>query len=576
MVKNKLLKLLIEIESDEIYKKYLNNIPKEIFLKIISYDPRTVIRNKSVEKIGKYSKLILVLYIKGKLKLEDLPKVREYLEYVYKYKVPIDMRLINGLSDIYEKIKRYIIKEKRDLDDIIGSLNNNEYKILHSGENWYIFQPLTEKSACYIGVNTEWCTTWGKYSLNDKNKSKNNRFFSYDKSGILYILINKNNHEEKYQFHFESKQFMDVDDRRIRTDILLDKNQELKEFFFPSLFDKEVNSTEIDKQVKRLNILSFEDVSLFFKKTNKEIENRLVNYILEKDKDKIQEYFSHKSIDWLDISEEEILFKLRRTTRDMDDLYYYLSSLDRGEIYDNINYEIREDWGQILDNIYRVYFNLNKVKVLENLNVMNFDQFLTYMKKIKIDNSILDSFIDEAVDLTSDVMDEENTIERNRITQYIKFDSYDIIIIPLSMFVSFLLNKEENTNILKLIDEYISFHGLDYMEEQYFNTVYPEYGKSSNLTSVVDSFFDDLFEKFEEENNCKEIKSIFNKILKKYFVDGRHFENENVFIKINDRPFNCQERKVHITFMNLKTNETFIGYVKVENLTNYINNYFLF
>ena len=576
-MKEKLLKILLEIESDEIYKKYFSNIPKDIFLKIISYDPRTVIRNRNIEKIGKYSKLILVLYIKGKLKLEDLPKVREYLEYVYKYNIPIDIRLINSLNDIYEKIKRYIIKEKRDLDDIIGSLSKNEYNILYSGNNWYIFQPLNERAACYIGVNTEWCTTWGKYSLNDSHKSRNSRFSSYNQRGILYILINKNNHEEKYQFHFESNQFADKDDRMINSSVLMNNNQELKKFFFPSLFDKEVNSVEIDKQIKRLKLLSFEDIVLFFKKTNREIENKLVNYVLEKDTDKIQEYFSHKSIDWVDIAEENIHFNLRRTTRIMDNLYDYIISLDkgRGEIYDDINYGIREDWEQILDNIYRVYFDINKVNVLNTLNVMNIDQFLVYMKKIKIDNNILDLFIDEAVDLTSEIMYEENNIEGNRINQYISFDSNDDIIIPIPMFISFLLNKEENTNVLKLIDEYISFQNLDYMEEQYFYTIYPEYGKSSNLTSAVDSFFDDLFEKFEEENNCKEIKSKFNKILKKYFKEN-NFENENVFIRLNDRPFNCEERKVHITFSNLKTNETYSGYVKVENLINYVNNYFLF
>ena len=43
----------------------------------------------------------------------------------------------------------------------------------------------------------------------------------YSKNGPLYIMIKKSNPSEKYQFHFESKQFMDKDDHRIN----------IKEFF---------------------------------------------------------------------------------------------------------------------------------------------------------------------------------------------------------------------------------------------------------------------------------------------------------------------------------------------------------
>ena len=49
--------------------------------------------------------------------------------------------------------------------------------------------------------NTQWCTA----------ADGNNQFNYYNSQGPLYININKADNE-KYQFHFESDQFMDETD----------------------------------------------------------------------------------------------------------------------------------------------------------------------------------------------------------------------------------------------------------------------------------------------------------------------------------------------------------------------------
>ena len=76
--------LLNEASPQEIYKQYYSDIPEPTFIKIVSSDPQSVVNQGIVKRIGKYSKLFLKLFKESKLKLEDLPKGKEYLDHVYK------------------------------------------------------------------------------------------------------------------------------------------------------------------------------------------------------------------------------------------------------------------------------------------------------------------------------------------------------------------------------------------------------------------------------------------------------------------------------------------------------------
>lgn len=183
--------LLNELSGEEIYQKYYSKIPYNEFLEIVSSDPQSVVSNDKIQKMGKYSKLLILLFQKGGLQLEDLDKAKEYLGYVYQHKIPMDLGKIKQLADIYNVVKDYIAKDTKSLEEILKILSKEEFKVLHNGENWYIFQPLTEKASCYLGVNTEWCTTWGPYSLNKKHKDRGNMFSRYSPQGPLFIMIDK-------------------------------------------------------------------------------------------------------------------------------------------------------------------------------------------------------------------------------------------------------------------------------------------------------------------------------------------------------------------------------------------------
>ena len=76
----------------------------------------------------------------------------------------------------------------------------------------------------------------------------------YSKNGPLYIMIKKSNPSEKYQFHFESKQFMDKDDHRINIKEFFNEKNELINYYFPSL-TKKVSDEQLKLELKRIDVL---------------------------------------------------------------------------------------------------------------------------------------------------------------------------------------------------------------------------------------------------------------------------------------------------------------------------------
>jgi hypothetical protein len=67
--------ILNESSVADIKSKYYSDIADDVFNQIVSSDPKTVVRDGEVMKVGKYSKLLLSMYRQGNLKLEDLPKL---------------------------------------------------------------------------------------------------------------------------------------------------------------------------------------------------------------------------------------------------------------------------------------------------------------------------------------------------------------------------------------------------------------------------------------------------------------------------------------------------------------------
>ena len=193
--------LILEAMSiSDVHEKYYNQIPEEEFKMIVFADPTA-----KEDKMGKYSKWLLALYTGGNLKLEDLYKATQYLTTFHKYKQKLDRKDIGqykSLTDLFQAIEPYSDNTKAaSHKEEIRKIKEGAEKVYEDNE-WLVVIPHTKAAAIEYGKGTQWCTA---------ATESYNYFEHYNNQGPLYININKKT-GDKYQFHFESEQFMNVND----------------------------------------------------------------------------------------------------------------------------------------------------------------------------------------------------------------------------------------------------------------------------------------------------------------------------------------------------------------------------
>jgi hypothetical protein len=591
--------LLNELSGEEIYQKYYSKIPYDDFLSIVLSDPQSVVEDGKIQKMGKYVKLLISLFQKGGLQLEDTDKAKEYLEYVYQHRIPLDVGKIKELADLYNIVKEYIVKDTKSLDEILKILSKDEFKVLHNGEKWFIFQPLTEKASCYLGVNTEWCTTWGPYSLNKKHKDRSNMFNRYSPQGPLFIMIDKQNHDNKYQFHFESGQYMDRDDKRINVSefIIRRENKEIFDYFFPS-FSREVSSDEIKNEINKLDILP-NDLGLeLFEKTIGVVDNKLVNAILSDDEDTVSELMNGVDIiirnGRIGISIDELGDNLRELHQNID-YYEYESEHGWEFVYEDMSSKDMDDeydQGK-LKEFLKPFYEENDQTFLEEFSIKNFEGFLdNFFDAFKDDNNITDAFWSDIADLSYESYEQANEEEVNRIKKDINIESeyrgYNISL-NLVKFIQYILKKDyeeipDEDLLNEILDDFVSYckHDGEFERIYDYNITHPKYGESNELTKQTDNFFDYILEDIERGNSCMELKRTLNQIIQKYFTSySKVYENEHIRVHLKSTEVNCDTGMVKVEYTNKDTGEKFGGWgqpdgVKVENLVSLLTNYKLF
>jgi hypothetical protein len=98
---------------------------------------------------------------------------------------------------------------------------DGEAELVYNTPEWKVVVPKTHAASCYFGRNTEWCTA---------ARDETSRFASYSKNGPLYIVLQKKTNK-RWQFHFESMQFMDENDESINIHDFLHRNTAILDAF---------------------------------------------------------------------------------------------------------------------------------------------------------------------------------------------------------------------------------------------------------------------------------------------------------------------------------------------------------
>ena len=612
--------IISELAASEIRAKYYSDINEKDFMKIVSSDPKTIVKGGELKKIGKYSKILLNLYKIGNLKFEDLPKATEYLTIIYKKQIPVKINLIKGLPDLFDLVKGHIVQDgETDVAKLVDSIDENDYDLLFNGEKWYIFQPKNEVGACTLGSGTEWCTAWGKHSTNPKYKGRSSHYQAHSKG--LYILIDKSDNSIKYQFHPSSNQYMDKNDRSINMSNFLDSNLEVLHYFNPELKGdlKDIKNLE--------NIIDRELIS-------ESAKNLVVGEIVRRNS-------NHPMIKLFLEAENTGEYKAlnKRLTPDFEIDYIdrddvNLMKFDDSDlnIYKNLNYYSGDDYleDEDIDEYYDPSINemFNQKKELLAVAFLNegldIEEFLDYISGTKYDyndgrydNNFLDNLInlsdnrDKVNEQIRDVvLSSKRSASSDAVTQMInkvdkKFDVHYKTISRV-IFMLFLINYDyyDMDNFKEFLNStfdiptegYEIYNDISQLEHELLNVDINEIVEvyDSIEYEIVEHFIDehkDIIIKFNHssygDNSSKwgesvsdddyeeAISDIYNKLHKVVHDSTGTFSmfmsNTHRTLRIVDNKINIPDESVYIEFTDNVNKKEFKGYVKIKHLTNYIN-----
>jgi hypothetical protein len=578
--------LLNEATPQEIYQKFYSDIPEQTFRRIISGDPQTIIQDNEIKRIGKFAKLLLKLFKENKLKLEDLPKAKEYLGHVYKRNVSLDINKINGIDDIYDIIKKYILQNSPELTNIINQLPKEEYQLKHDGGKWLIFVPLTEKASCYLGVNTQWCTTWGLQSLNKDYRDRTSHFSKHNNQGPLYIIINKENPSDKYQFHFETKQYMNPADKRINIQGFFDENEEITKFFFPSIYADQI-PTEFE--MVNMKVLSEEKSNLLMNRITSKTDNELVIAIVGKNLDNVKEMIKGDGLTDIEYNDNIIEFSFKRLPYELSDysdsFRFFEGSLRNSydEVYGDLESSYEDNWEEELLRVFESFYNENKVKIKQELNILNFETFKTQTYENFYENEKIQRvYLYKSAELTEQEYSSNADNILNGIKKYVSFESSyyngELVSVPIIQLIKYLIHKNITTisDIGEVLGEYLSYNDVETSYDGIYDyeRKYPSY---EEIKYDVDDFFDRTY--FDNDDlgpKCLELRNKFNDVLNRVFKSQYVFDNEQVYVKILSPKIDCDKGTVAIEYKNKNNGESYNGDVKIENLASYVTNYKLF
>ena len=179
---------------------------------------------------------------KTRLFFEDLYKVTENLKKYHhvkklgKFEDEKDIGKIKSFIELDDIVLKYDIDEDQ-IDKTKAERVRDDVDVVYEDDTWIIYIPKTEEASCHYGTNTSWCTA---------ARGGNNYFNYYTKEGgysnqkgPLYMIMHKEDMKNNVkrgparhvQFHFESNQYKNSNDREIELNKFLNENPPLKEFF---------------------------------------------------------------------------------------------------------------------------------------------------------------------------------------------------------------------------------------------------------------------------------------------------------------------------------------------------------
>jgi hypothetical protein len=190
------------------------------------------------------------------LKFEDaITKVTEplqkFFKLVNKKQIPAPNNDIGRIKDLAGLVQ--VVDQHPDVVDEPKDVDRGQAKPYYQDADIRVLIPEDQTAACYYGQGTKWCTA-GK---------ENNMFNRYNKEGEMYIILPKKPSYagEKYQFHFQTKQFMNEKDHRVNLTELRNRYPQLATIFARQA--KENHILALDPEITDLPALMIRAMPVF-------------------------------------------------------------------------------------------------------------------------------------------------------------------------------------------------------------------------------------------------------------------------------------------------------------------------
>ena len=218
------------------------DLDDELFQELIELDPSA---NFESGKGGKYCPWIFRQYKKGNISLNDTSdsnsdytNLKDALGYflqnykiypkndINQYKTVAEFLTDTetvGNRELTEKEKAKLLKKQAH------HASDTDKKFLVEDGPWEVWTPLTYPGSVSLarvgGTKASWCTAY---------EGDDYYYRDYTRRGPLYIFINTSDYGEKYQLHFESNSWYDINDRRLGMDAFYDfckEHEKIAKFF---------------------------------------------------------------------------------------------------------------------------------------------------------------------------------------------------------------------------------------------------------------------------------------------------------------------------------------------------------
>jgi hypothetical protein len=208
------------------------------FYSLLELDPTY---EQGSSTIGSYIMWLIKLFKDQTDKIdEDGYKAKQYLETFNAMKRFLtgpekDIFTYKSLPELYDVIKDYInyspeeIVSDNQLRKKIQEAKD-QVDVVYDDDEWMVVIPESYEASCYWGTNTQWCTA---------SRTSRDWFNTYNKAGTLFIIINKNDPTEKYQYYSTDKDFNDSTNANVDLDEFIKEqtNKKFKNFLENEMID---------------------------------------------------------------------------------------------------------------------------------------------------------------------------------------------------------------------------------------------------------------------------------------------------------------------------------------------------